>query len=149
MRRSKKKRKNLDSEQVSQTEKPKLEEVFPIDNLIQNPGYQLISRNTGCPNRFGQAQLGRTTIMVHGGLVGYTQGQYTIVRHFTSVGPWEGNIFKKRLIQFQSKLILIFYIVIPVHNQLIQSMGEWVEVPRQNIPQYHGLVFKTNHGHYF
>ena len=30
--------------------------------------------NTGCPNRFGQAQLGRTTIMVHGGLVGYTQG---------------------------------------------------------------------------
>ena len=39
------KSKNSDSEQVSQTEAPNLEEVFPIETFLQNPGYQLISRN--------------------------------------------------------------------------------------------------------
>ena len=36
------KRKNY--KQVSRTKKAKLEEVFPINTLIQNSGYQLISR---------------------------------------------------------------------------------------------------------
>ena len=39
------KRKNSDSKQVSRTKKTKLEEVFPIETFLQNPGYQLISRN--------------------------------------------------------------------------------------------------------
>ena len=39
------KRKNFDSNQVSQTKKPKLEQVFPIETFLQNPGYQLIARN--------------------------------------------------------------------------------------------------------
>jgi len=39
------KSKNFDSEQVSQTEKPTLEEVFPIATNMQNPGYQLMLRN--------------------------------------------------------------------------------------------------------
>ena len=39
------KRKNSDSKQVSRTKKPKLEEVFPIETFLQNPGYELISRN--------------------------------------------------------------------------------------------------------
>ena len=39
------KRKTLESKQDSQTEKPKFEEVFPIETFIQNPGYWMISRN--------------------------------------------------------------------------------------------------------
>ena len=39
------KRKNSEKKQVSQTKKPKLEEVFPIETILQNPGFQLISRN--------------------------------------------------------------------------------------------------------
>ena len=39
------KSKNSDSNQVFQSEKAKLEEVFPIETFIQNPGYDLISRN--------------------------------------------------------------------------------------------------------
>ena len=39
------KRKTLESKKDSRTKKPKLEDIFPIDNFIQNPGYQLISRN--------------------------------------------------------------------------------------------------------
>ena len=39
------KRKNYDSKQVSRTKKPKLEEVFLIETLLQNLGYELISRN--------------------------------------------------------------------------------------------------------
>ena len=39
------KRKNSGSKQVSRTKKPKLEEVFPIETFLQNPGYELISRN--------------------------------------------------------------------------------------------------------
>ena len=31
--------------QVSRTKKPKVEEVFPIETILQNPGFQLISRN--------------------------------------------------------------------------------------------------------
>ena len=38
------KSKNSDSEQVSQTEKPTLEEVFPIATNIQHSGYQLMLR---------------------------------------------------------------------------------------------------------
>ena len=36
---------NSDPKQVFPTKKPKLEEVFPIETLLQNPGYDLISRN--------------------------------------------------------------------------------------------------------
>ena len=39
------KRKNSEKKQVSQTKKPKVEEVFPIETILQNPGFQLISRN--------------------------------------------------------------------------------------------------------
>ena len=40
------KRKNLDSEQVTQTKTPKLEDVFPLETLLQNPGaFDLILRN--------------------------------------------------------------------------------------------------------
>ena len=39
------KRKNSDSKQVSRAKKPKLEEVFPIETFLQNPGYELIARN--------------------------------------------------------------------------------------------------------
>ena len=38
------KSKNSDSEQVSQTKKPTLEEVFPIATNIQHSGYQLMLR---------------------------------------------------------------------------------------------------------
>merc|ERR1712062_216476 len=34
-----------DQHENKKCQKKKLEEVFPIDTLIQNPGYQLISRN--------------------------------------------------------------------------------------------------------
>ena len=40
-----KEKKNSDFKQVSETKVPKLEEFFPIDTFIQNPGLQLISRN--------------------------------------------------------------------------------------------------------
>ena len=39
------KRKISEKKQVSQTKKPKVEEVFPIESILQNPGFQLISRN--------------------------------------------------------------------------------------------------------
>ena len=39
------KRKNSRKNHVSRTKKPKLEDWFPIDNLIQNPGYDLMARN--------------------------------------------------------------------------------------------------------
>ena len=39
------KRKNSGKKQVSRAKKPKLSECFPIDTLLQNPGYELISRN--------------------------------------------------------------------------------------------------------
>ena len=41
------KRKNYSENnyQISQTKKPKVEEVFPIETILQNPGLQLISRN--------------------------------------------------------------------------------------------------------
>ena len=39
------KRKNSVKKQVSRAKKPKLSECFPIDTLLQNPGYELISRN--------------------------------------------------------------------------------------------------------
>ena len=45
MGRRKTKRKILECKQVSRTKKPKLEEVFPIETFIQNPGYELILRN--------------------------------------------------------------------------------------------------------
>ena len=38
-------RKRKISGKVSQTKKPKVEEVFPINTILQNPGFELISRN--------------------------------------------------------------------------------------------------------
>merc|ERR1712095_134224 len=45
MGRRKTKKKNSDPRQVSRTKKPNSEEVFPIETFLQNPGYELISRN--------------------------------------------------------------------------------------------------------
>ena len=39
------KRKISEKKEVPQTKKPKVEEVFPIETILQNPGFQLISRN--------------------------------------------------------------------------------------------------------
>ena len=39
------KRKSYGKRQVSRAKKPKVEDISPIDTLLQNPGYELISRN--------------------------------------------------------------------------------------------------------
>ena len=45
LRSSKRKNYSENNYQISRTKKPKVEEVFPIETILQNPGLQLISRN--------------------------------------------------------------------------------------------------------
>ena len=81
--------------------------------------------------------------MVYGGMGGGPRGDHNIVIQVDDWTSREGYIFKKRKNSFSQNYFFLLGVVNPVHNQLIRSMGEWVEVLWPNIPQYQWLVPKT------